>query len=331
MIAGLSLNRDTLDATTDTAGTGIYTAYNYNYFYDASIETYALYIQDQWKLTNDVELTLGGRQTWIESRLKNTDDTTISTGSVRDDHPVFSAGITWKGMEGLILRGLLSQGYRFPDLNKLYIGTTHGGSSVTYANPNLQPETSNNIEIGARYDTKALSVDIALFASKAKDYITTEQISASVYQFTNVDRAKTYGIEATASYKIAPYNLTPYASATFMRRKYEESDSSTWNTNTPALSGRLGMKYEQGINGGTFWTDLYLRAATDADDASSGTLVTNAAWQTLNLGVGANFGPKDQYKVSLNINNMLDQSYRTAQNSLDEAGRHFVARLSAAF
>lgn len=335
VIAGLSISRDTLDATSDATGSGIFAANNYSYFYDASINTYALYVQDQWTLPDDFELTLGARQTWVESELSDTDNSNTPTDKVNDSHPVFSAGLTWSGAKDLTLRGLFSQGYRFPALSQLFIGTAHGGSGMTYANPDLEAETSNNIEIGARYNTDAWTIDVAAFANHAKDYITTTAIDAVPnYQYVNVDEAKTYGVEAAISYKIAQYNLTPYISATYMRRKYEVEDgSSTWKTNTPNLLGRLGVKYERGLEGsGTMWADLYLRAATDADEeASDGTITSHEAWQTVNLGVGTNFGSKQQYKVSLNINNIFDHSYSTAQNSLEEAGRHVVARLSASF
>lgn len=332
LVGGYSFNRDTVDADT-RIGFNMPMFPVMSYFHEATIDTHAVFLQDEWMLPHNFILTFGGRQTWISSELEDTDDRSSTTGKVTDSQPVFSAGLVWSGIEDLTLRGLASQGYRFPDLNKLFIGTAHGGS-ITLANQELDPETSNNVEIGARYNNDAWDMDITAFMSFAEDYITTRRINAATSQFSNVNEARTHGLEARLAYTFLPLNLTPYITGTWTRRKFESPGFSTWDTNTPEFSGRLGLRWQSDMAGrdATLWTDAWMRAATDADDENSdGTRSTNNAWQTANLGMGFDFGKDRQYHVSLNLNNIFDQSYRTAQNSLDEAGFHAVVRVGMAF
>ncbi|BDY95662.1 hypothetical protein MUTS15_43190 [Escherichia coli] len=48
---------------------------------------------------------------------------------------------------------------------------TSAGGSVTYGNPDLKAEHSNNFELGARYNGNQWLIDSAVYYSEAKDYI----------------------------------------------------------------------------------------------------------------------------------------------------------------
>ena len=339
-MAGYNLNHDELDADSVTDKTKTFSipgmppsqtitrAQN-----EASLTTHAVFLQDEWELPADFLLTFGARQTWIESELDKTNGTT-PLETVRDNQPVFSAGVNWNGIPNLTLRGLFSQGYRFPSLDKLYIGTSHGSDKPTLANPDLEPETSDNFEIGARYNNGAWNVDLAAYFNKAEDYITSEDFDTVSRRYANVDESESHGVEAYVSYDLKSLPLTPYFSGTWMKRKNTEGNASTYDTNTPEFSGKVGMKYERVLETrpGTVWADLFVRAATDADEKQAdGTTTTEAAWQTVNFAIGSEFGESGKYQASLNLNNILDQSYRSAQNSIDEPGFHAVARVGVKF
>ena len=191
-------------------------------------------------------------------------------------------------------------------------------------------------------------MDLAGFFSDADDYITTKLESTSTspmtgqtvktYKYTNVNRAKTYGVEASVKRTFDACGLTPYLSGTWMKRKFETEDRSTENTKTPELSGRLGLKYEKALTGTPvlIWTDLWVRASSASDEdeeQDDGTykVITNHGWETLNLSLGTELGDEGQYRFSINLNNILDKAYSTARNSLDGAGFHAVARVDVAF
>ncbi len=348
LVAGYSYTQDSLDADTKVTFDNPFVAAvgNMDYFYKASIGTHALFLQDEWMLPRNFILTIGGRQTWITSELEDTNDPNSSKNKVNDSQPVFSAGLTWSGIENLTIRGLASQGYRFPDLNQLYIGNRHGGGE-TLPNSKLTPETSTNFEIGARFNNDTWNIDITAFLSKAKDYITDQFVRSEpgssrpgmveIYQYTNVDEAQTHGVEAHIAYTFLPVNLTPYVTGTWMRRKYVDQELSTWNTGLPEFSGRLGLRWQKEMTHRDIilWADAWVRAAKSASDNTlrNGTrsVITTDGWETANLAVGCEFGKQQQYKVSLNLNNIFDHSYRTVKNLIDEPGFHGVLRVDVAF
>lgn len=301
--------------------------------YDAEMDSHAIYLQDEWSLPAYITATLGFRQTWVRSELADTNNPSISEENSSDQHPVFSAGLTFSGVDHLILRSLYAQGYRFPNLQQLFLGTVHGSDEPTFPNPDLEPETSHNYELGARFSNKALAVDIAGFFSDAKDYITTVSVTGG-RQFTNVDKAETHGLELTCSYTFQKLSLTPYAGGTWLRRKFTTDEFSTYDTGQPEFWGRTGLRYERQLlqNKIDFYSDIYARWATEAKEKiSDGTDETYDSWETLNLSISAKFGQQKNYFATLNLNNLFDRSYSTAQSAIDQPGFHAVFKTGVSF
>lgn len=299
--------------------------------YEAEMDAHAVYLQDEWMLPADLTATLGLRQTWVDSRLKATNNPEIGLRDADDSQAVFSAGLSWAGAENLILRGLFSQGYRFPNLQQLFIGTAHGGAEPTFPNPALEPETSDNFEIGLRYGDGAFAADLALFYADAADYITTRPVEGG-RQFANVDAAETFGAEAVIQYDVAGLGLTPYAGATWLRRKFEAGDFATYDTGYPDLMGRLGLRYGREFGKNHFFTDLYFRGATEAEERfSDGTAAAYGAWETFNLTLGGRFGAEQRYFATVHLNNLFDREYTTAASSVPAAGFHAVFQAGVSF
>lgn len=289
----------------------------------AHIDTVSLYAQDEWSLTDAVKLTTGLRLNHTRTGL---DETTVAARAgfegTDDTRLLSSLGLTFEPTDSLVLRAGYSEGYISPTLLQLFSSTTAGGQGTIYGNPDLTAELARNFEVGARYEDAGLALDVGAFYTKAKDYITTTPcVTVTAYCLTtgtsslyvNADSATTYGLEFLAEYELAS-GFSPYVGGSWIRRELEYASYSTFNSDTPALSGRIGVKYEGELWEKPFWADLFLRGSTGSRqtylDGASLVTETLPGWGTLNLAFGGSYGEDNRLSLSVSFNNILDKEYR---------------------
>jgi outer membrane cobalamin receptor len=107
-----------------------------------TLQNYAVYTQVDKKFWNILNLSAGFRdENFIINNGKNT------------SKPVFRSGSSLKLGQATFLRCSYGQGYRYPTLTEKYLTSQFSVLSI-FANPNLQPETSWNGEIGIKQGFK---------------------------------------------------------------------------------------------------------------------------------------------------------------------------------
>lgn len=347
VVAGLEFLRDNLDAT-DWRNGSVTTvmppffvpntrssADNGKYTNQAYQQTWALFAQDEWSFADDWTATLGLRHSWVQSSLENTNDSKLNTGSDTGAKLTASAGLVYSGIENWRFRGQYAQGYRYPALQQMYIGTVHGSADITYPNPNLKPETSHSFELGSRYTANGFGADLAVYYNTAQDYI-YRAMQNNLYFYDNSNTASTYGAELTLSYTYEPWYLTPYMSANYMHRELDRGSASggkTTRTGDPRLSGRVGLRYEKDMSPTVnFHVDAFARMAGMAEEEDTkGNITTHDAWATANLAVGMRFGSDLQYFVDVNLNNITNAAYTPANASLEDPGFNAVITVGLEF
>jgi outer membrane receptor protein involved in Fe transport len=102
------------------------------------LENWAAYTQLDKKLWKVLNLSLGFRGEYF--RINGTEDVL---------KPVFRSGLNLKLAKGTFLRYSYGQGYRYPTIAEKFITTDAGGITI-YPNPQIQPETSWNTEVGLK-------------------------------------------------------------------------------------------------------------------------------------------------------------------------------------
>lgn len=316
----------------------------------------ALFAQNEWKMTDAFTWNIGLRQYWVESKALGgssntvqeyttgtkptvTSSTTDEKSKDRDHTLVVSTGVTYAASEDTILRASFAQGYVYPTLTHLY-AVTSASTSTIYGNPDLEAEKSNNYELGLRHSSDNWLLDTAIFYSTAKNYITQMVCegqalcdgikgSDSTTYYDNADKAKTFGLELGLSYN--RWDIIPYVNANFMRRKIETSSYSTYDSGTPAITGRMGVKNTYPLAYFDLNSDLFIRVASSSKSQSTSSTYDYSGWSTLNLALSAEFGANRQYALGLNLNNILNKEYTTAYESIPAAKFHAIISGSVKF
>ncbi len=314
-------------------------------YHKGTQQTHAVFAQMESDLPHDFTLNYGARYTWVRSKMSTARGwrTSTATGNVTstdvgveetssDSHPVFNLGLIWSGIDNLSLRATFAQGFRSPSLQERYVMSSMGGGTV-YPNPDLDPETSDTYEIGARYADHGFVLDATVFYSVADDYIATQRINsnASEYQNINVGSAKTHGLELFASYDL-PYGFTPYVSGAWTRRKYDYGHKTTWKSGVPELTGRAGLRFSKDVSPeARLNLDGYLRFNSPWEEESEAGVLTRCNhWETANFAANLDFGKEKEYTVGLEVLNIFNTSYQLSQG-LEEPGMHVNMKFSMRF
>ncbi|WP_303960997.1 TonB-dependent siderophore receptor [Succinatimonas hippei] len=368
LIAGTGFDSDKLDAYTynDMRMTGMSPMGPFNgrpssiTDLEGGQDTYYVFLANETILPADFTANYGVRYTYVKTSVDslnsvyapgagiqlgqmvdvslvgdaNKDGDKGTVGEESNSKAVFNFGLVWRGIEDLALRATWAQGFRAPTIQEKFLTSSMGGGTEI-GNPNLDPETSDNFELGARYSGDRLNLDFAAFLNLADDYITTREVAAETYQYFNVGKATTYGVELAASYDL-PYGFTPYTSMTWLKRKFEYGGlvGDTYDTNTPEFMYRAGVRYEKDFGTWTLTADTYARGATERDYEyeSKGKVARthHGGYTTANFEVGAAFGTERQYSVNAAVLNIFDQKYYIS-DALPEAGVHAVVTANARF
>lgn len=352
LIAGYEFSYDSLDAETYsiTSPLPIMTVRNTR-VWDATQQQHSVYASMESPVLSDVSLTYGVRYTWVrsESDYEKTGTTSMGPSTPEswsrdssDGHAVFNLGAVWRAAEDVSLRASWAQGYRFPIIQELFVDSTMGGAT-TLSNPDLKPETSDNFEIGLRWTNSAFSVDSAVFYSKADDYIDTLKMTDGAgnkyNQYANVSEATTYGLETSFSLNVFE-NFEPYTIFTLMRRKFEQNGISTYDSGTPEMTARYGVRWNGVVEGLNLRADAFAISRsesvqrnfdydpTKADSKKESFHLGGAT--TFNLTAGVSFGKDSAHSIDVGLYNITDKLYQTS-DAIYEAGRYCTVKWNSKF
>ncbi len=344
LIAGYEFNYDDLDATSQmwmlrSPGVPLMKVTDKNY--DGYQMTNAVFASMETTLPFDLTANYGVRYTWVKSEMDQvtwgmrSGTASKSFPSLSDGKAVFNFGLLWNGIDDLTLRAAYSQGYQFPLLQNLYIDTAMGtSSSTTLANPDLKPETSDNFELGARWSKHGVELDATTFYSDADDYIAVVALTGgTTTQYQNIAKAKTWGLEMSASWEIDATGFEPYANLTWMRRQFNHNGMKTFKSGTPDFYGRYGVRWTGEYNGLGLRTDVYgftQTAMKTLENNDPDKELRYGGATTFNMTAGVSFGPEKQYSLDAGFYNIFDKKYQN-EGSIYEPGRYFSIKMNARF
>ena len=281
------------------------------------IDYKALYIQDEWEVSDTLDLVLGGRYDAI---------------SIAENKPTFRVGIVKQLEKGMNLRANFAQAYRTPDMREMYINKQTPIALIvgaSYSGYDLKPEFTNSYEIAMGGKQGGFDYDIALFLNQTKDRI--EQVAGDMpnsFTFKNVSKAETKGIEARMSYTFAN-KIETGLSWNELRTENKDTGKSLEFTPNQTVNLNLDIPVNKNIKLGALAT--YVGKQKYSMTQSGGITVdkNTDTYTLLDLTASYNFGNKMQYRIHGGVNNLTDEKVDVMLGS--NVGRYLYVGASINF
>ncbi|WP_339857402.1 TonB-dependent receptor domain-containing protein [Pseudohongiella acticola] len=230
----------------------------------------------------------------------NAFNTTLSLRS--DDNEQFGQKTTGKAAIGTDLGDNLqvwtsySTAFKAPSLVELYVDFP---GFFFFGNPDLQPETSRNIEVGLEGSHAGAAWSVNAFRNEIKNLIAT---NASFNSLTNVERATINGVELAVNGTLLGWNAN--AALTLLDHENSETGQELLRRPNEILSAGISREFDK-LNVGLTW--LARSAQKDVDPVTFGTssVAGNAvfdlilAYQLLN-----------DLSLQLKVGNLFDKDYQ---------------------
>jgi iron complex outermembrane receptor protein len=319
LTAGFFYNNQDTDQDYHDWTTG---SFKYNNKY--KVQTLAGYLQDVWKVTDDLTMTAGLRY----DHWKNYDNV---FGNFRDanpedrtdDHLSPKIGLRYNFDPSTSLWGNFSTGFKPPTSEQLYDDRTSGGNQRR-PNPDLDPETTYSYEIGVeRWLGKMLQANLIGFYNYTDDKIISWFNASNIWINENIGRSESYGAElALALYLsenwIVSANYT-YDEATIEDNPQDPTLEGNYLPFSPRHKVNLGVTYNQPRN---FEISAFARYLSKqySDDAntrrnSAGEDVMMPESFVIDLkGIKhfpVSWGLVKMVDLAVSVDNLFDEEYRT--------------------
>ncbi|WP_101760073.1 TonB-dependent hemoglobin/transferrin/lactoferrin family receptor [Oceanicoccus sp. KOV_DT_Chl] len=335
LLAGVDGYEDTLNTDRPDNGDG-----RPNPPDNAKTTTVGAFVYGDYAITSSVVLEAGVRYDSFESKaagFDNSDEAALS--------PAIAA--RWQASEWAALSLRYDEAFRAPDVYELFMDGIHfsfypgGPSNIFVANPELDPETSNNIELKSEFSFSDIIgqdkvvIVASVFENKVDDFI---QLSVNVPEdmpFTcfipgmgtgcagtstseNIAKAQLQGFEVAASYQLDA--LTASLSYGQTRGKDEDTDE--------YLAGIPADKWVATLDYG-FWsidTKVGVKAIKTSNQDKTPSDDTQGPYKGITtVDFYASWEPSQKslegVKIDLNVANAFDQNYRNAWASVYQPGR----------
>ncbi len=253
----------------------------------------------------------------------------------------------WKATQELELFAQYARGFRAPTATELYQNYGAPGSYARIGNPDLETETSNGFEIGAKYYAADYSFKATAFNNYYKNFIDTVTIAppggeypvGGITGYENLNHVRIYGIELGGEWRFDPRWRT-WGSFAYSHGK--DTDTGDYLNSVAPLRAIIGLGYSSE----TWGSDVSLTLAASRHKVSGtgfeapgyGLVDTTVWWAPEKVGTVDLSG----LKLQAGVFNVFDKKYfdavsvpdgvsASAQDFYSEPGRSFKLSVTKKF
>jgi iron complex outermembrane receptor protein len=241
-----------------------------------------LFVQDQWGLAPDWELTAGLRL-----------DNDSSYGNAVNPR----LALVWQASDSLTAKLLYAQAFRAPYFQELYSET-----SFTLPNPDLEPEQSQTWELALTYSARAdLRLGLNLFRFELDDVISPEPVPGlAKRRYQNGGRHRIHGIEMEAWWQLSDRVAL---SANYAYNDPDDSEHREYGVPGHQAYLRADWRFRPGwswnLQGN--WIGERERRANDARAALDDHVLVDTTLR---------YAPDRHWQLALSVHNLLDEDAR---------------------
>jgi hemoglobin/transferrin/lactoferrin receptor protein len=319
--------------------------------------TWALYVSDQYHVTEKITLEAGARYTLF--KLLADFDTTFypfpfTTADLNNGALTGSTGMVYRPGDSWVLSINLSTAFRSPNVDDVGKVFDSEPGSVTVPNPDLRAEYAWNIDAGlAKVIAGSVKIDLTGYytyldnALVRRDYMLSGMDSifyngelSKVQAIQNAARARVFGIQAGMEIKL-PVGFGLMTDLNLQKGEEELDDGSVspsrhappWfgSTRLNYASGKLEMQLYGIYCGEKSFEEMPMeetgKAYLYAMDSDGNPYAP--AWATLNL--KAAYRLNDEISFAAGLENITDRRYRTYSSGISAPGRNYIMSVQVKF
>ncbi|TFH84841.1 TonB-dependent receptor [Billgrantia azerbaijanica] len=284
---------------------------------EESLDYRALFAQDEWRLGEALNLTLGVRA---------------------DHHELFGteasprAYLVYHPTDSLSLKAGYGHGFRAPTIKQISPEYRFVGPHSFVGNPDLEPERSDSYELGAEYWHGGFSAGVTLFQNDVRDLIVNQcaqncdQRLGRLFAHVNIDSARIRGIESVVESELGS-GFSLAANHTYLATEDRDSGEDLPGRPRHAVGLRLGWEHPA----------LGLTANLRAEYTGEQTVLVNDAAEELpgytlwHAGIAKALGA--HLTLRAGVENLTDeQPLETSPHfTYPEQGRFYFVSLDARF
>ncbi|MCC3143808.1 TonB-dependent receptor [Halanaerobium sp. Z-7514] len=256
----------------------------------------ALYIQDDWEVSNQLNLKIGARY---------------------DDHEEYGSelspqiGVNYQLSDNYSLVASAAQAFKAPTFDDLY-----GDYPWYIGDPDLEAETSDNYEIGLRFAQEKTSGQISLFRRDVENLIQTMSRDPERDIRSNIEGTSEFkGVELEFDRRITN-SVNTKLNYTYLDARDEDDNRLS---NQPYHNAKLSLNYNDQVNR----IALDGRLVAGRRDLPSYFVLDSRFSRPLEI-------RQRDFDMTFSINNLLDRDYEVT-SGLDMPGRNFMLSLGTSF
>ena len=288
---------------------------------DEQVDNIGLYLQNEYSISDKMELTLGGRYDRLDFEVE---DNFLSNGDDSGDRSFSkfspSLGFRYTPRQDVNLYVNLSRSFESPTAVELRDPDGAG------FNQDLEPQIATGYEIGVKgYLDNRVRYDLALFTMDVTDELVPFEIDDITF-YENAGESRRNGLEAQLVFELFDYLITTFAYtySDFEFDKFIDDNGNDFSGNViPGVPENLfsaDFSYSHPNGFYSQLTALYV----DEIYANNANTVTNDAYALADLRIGYTrfFGPWE-LSPFIGVNNLFDKQYNGNVRINAFGGRYF--------